>query len=322
MSINEFTLKAWAKEAGFSECALCGIEPFEHERKQVEGQPPLRERSQLCFFPQADCPEAKSLAVLLWAYKPAELPKAGQVFVDSYYDASNAAYHAAKALEKRMLDAGCYARANVSYPAKAAAVRAGLGYIGKSSLLITPRFGTRVVIILLATGIGAERHPDTGAQKKGCIGCNRCVNACPSGALSAERMNHPERCLRNYMMEGIVAPEQCRAQMGMTLIGCDICQRVCPLQPETEADSREPFLLQDFLTEEPRAFADAVSRLAERIGRNAARPQRVRAQAAILAGNSKNKAFLPVLSQWADSEFEAVREHARWAIARLCQEQK
>ena len=60
-----------------------------------------------------------------------------------------------------------------------------------------------------------------------------------------------------------------------------------------------------------------VSLLANEIGRNAARPQRVRAQAALLAGNSGNPAYLPVLNQWAQAPFDAVREHALWAIRQI-----
>ena len=58
-------------------------------------------------------------------------------------------------------------------------------------------------------------------------------------------------------------------------------------------------------------------RLAEEIGRNAARPQRVRAQAALLAGNRRRVSDLPVLRAWAGSTFDAVAEHAAWAIRRI-----
>ena len=317
MSINENTLRIWAKEAGFSECALCGTEPFEEERLLTENQPLLKERSQLRFDLEMDLECVNSLAVLLWAYRPAQLPADGCIFVDSYYDASNAAYHAARTLEKRLLDAGCYAKANVSYPAKSAAVRAGLGFIGKNNLLITPDYGTRVVIILMATGIIPAVQDTKRELRAECIMCGRCIKACPSGALSEEGMVHPERCLRNYMMEGIVVPEQYRPMMRTTMIGCDICQRVCPMQPENGSENSDSLLLEDFVTGDASAFSEAVSRLALRIGKNAARPQRIRAQAAILAGNSGNPAYLPVLDAWSQSDFEAVCEHARWASEQI-----
>jgi len=244
------------------------------------------------------------------------------LFIDSYYSASNAAYHAARKLEERILTAGHFAKANVSYPAKAAAVRAGLGWIGKNDLFYTKPFGTRVVIILMLTDIAPDepsRIQEEGATA--CLKCGKCVRACPSGALDENGMSHPERCMRNFMMEGVAVPAHLREKMGMRLIGCDVCQRVCPMQPKREEAAAIPLSLEQLVTVDPQAFSHAVSVLGEEIGRNAARPQRVRAQAALLAGNSGNPAYLPVLYQWAQMPFDAVREHAEWAIERLELEQ-
>lgn len=315
---SEAALLRWAQEAGFAQSALCRADDFDEVYAAVQAQPPIAERRQLSFFPQREHPQVRSLAVLLWAYSPARVEGGGRVFVDSYYDASNAAYHAAKALETRILSAGGFARANVSYPAREAAVRAGLGVIGRNGLLITPRFGTRVAIILLACDLPAPK--DVGAaddSRAACAGCGRCKVACPAGAIDERGMSHPERCLRNFMMEGVVAPRELREKMGQRLLGCDICQRVCPMQPRMAPDARESFPLSDFMTLDERAFGDSVALLAQRVGRNVARPQRVRAQAALLAGNLREKAHLPVLRAWAQSPHEAVREHARWAIERI-----
>lgn len=312
------TLCAWAQELGFAEAALCDAKAFEAARRVVESQPSLAERKQLRFDPQGDFSWVKSLAVLLWAYTPAETPSGVRIFVDSYYEASNAAYHAARRLEERLAESGCRVKANVSYPAKEAAVRAGLGVIGKNSLLITEKYGTHVVIILLATDVPCEPSDEPVHAASSCLNCGRCAQACPSMAIDAQGMSHPERCMRNFMMEGVVAPEYLRARMDMRLLGCDICQQVCPMQPAVKRKAPEigP-TLDDFVTLDEQRFSRSVKALADVIGRNAARPQRIRAQAAVLAGNSKKQTYLPVLHVWAESEFEAVREHARWAIAQI-----
>jgi len=130
-------------------------------------------------------------------------------------------------------------------------------------------------------------------------------------------MTHPERCLRNYMMEGIVVPEEKRALMEQKLIGCDMCQRVCPMQRGEEATEDNVFHLDDFLTTDETAFRQSVLRLGSVIGKNAARPQRVRAQAALLAGNRKREQDLAVLRGWETSDFDAVREHAKWAVKQI-----
>ena len=118
------------------------------------------------------------------------------------------------------------------------------------------------------------------------------------------------------MMEGIVAPEHSRKAMGNRLLGCDLCQRVCPMQSGAEKDTSN-WRIDDFMTLDDQAFAAQLSSLAQRIGRNVVRPQRVRAQIALLCGNIGKESDLPVLCKWAESDFDAVREHARWAISQI-----
>ena len=309
-------LADWARELGFAEIGMCSMESFHHAQQIVESQEMLAERKQLRFHPKDDLPKARSIAVLLWPYIPACLGEGNNIFVDSYYKASNAAYHAARTLETKILETGCYAKANVAYPAKEAAIRAGMGVIGRNSLLITPEYGSRVVIILMATDIVLSEMTCSHVQG-GCLDCGRCIKACPSGALDEKGMTHPERCLRNFTMEGVVVPEALRTRIGMRMIGCDICQRVCPMQKNTAQHGSPQYSLDEFVTEDLAAFSAAASRLADEIGRNAARPQRIRAQAALLAGNSGQKKYLPVLHSWAQMPFPAIREHALWAISQI-----
>ena len=316
------TLHTWACECGFSDIRLCAPDGFEHAKEIVDHQPTLSERHQLRFFPKEDHSWIQSLAVLLWPYlPPTDTGAENNLFVDSYYEASNAAYHAARELETRLIQAGHLAKANVSYPAKETALRAGLGVIGKNSLLITPEYGSRVVIILMATDLPVPIYQKQHASQTSCascLDCGRCAKACPAGAIDERGMSHPEKCLRNFMLEGVVIPEHLRKKIGMRMIGCDICQRVCPMQPQFSRHlAKSPYLLRHFITEDAAQFSSSVSNLADEIGRNAARPQRIRAQAALLAGNSGNPAYLPVLRLWSDSSFEAVREHALWAISQI-----
>lgn len=304
------------RDRGFAKLGVCGVGEFAGARARVAAQPPLAERRQLRFDPAAECPWATALLVLLWPYAPAALPRGDGVFIDSYYAASNAAYHAARRLEELLHGEGFRAQANVPFPAKEAAVRAGLGVIGRSSLLITPEYGTRVVIILMATDALCAGE-DEPAEQASCLSCGRCARACPTGAISADGMTHPEKCLRNFMMEGVVVPEEVRPLMGMKLLGCDACQRACPMQTLPEAPQPVPLSLGELVTVDDAAFSGAVSRLAGQIGKNVARPQRLRAQAALLCGNRGLAENLPVLMRWAQSDAPAVCEHSRWAIARI-----
>ena len=297
---------------GFGALALCPADGFEAALLRVKAQAELAERRQLRFFPQRELPWARSLAVLLWPYAPAALPGVGEVFVDSYYRASNAAYHAARELEAFLTESGVRSQANVPYPAREAAVRAGLGVIGENGLLISPRFGTRTVIILIATELPAP--PGGGAaQPDTCLRCGRCARACPGGAIDEQGMSHPERCLRNFMMEGTVVPEPLRRRMGNRLLGCDVCQRVCPMQRDM-GQERCGVPLDSLLTCDEARFSQTARALAQVIGKNVARPQRLRAQAALLAANMGRTQAIPVLRAWALSPFDAVRVHAQWAL--------
>lgn len=311
------SIESLANALGFARVGVCSARSFIAQRETVERQPELRERRQLHFVPQVDIPWASALLVLMWPYEQAALPQnQDSIFLDSYYAASNQAYQAAREMESSIKDLGCRAQANVSYPAKAAAVRAGLGVIGDNGLLITPDYGTRVVLILMATDALTIDDEVEGVPGE-CLHCGKCMTSCPTGAIDCHGMSHPERCLRNYMMEGLVVPENIRPLMDMKLLGCDLCQRVCPMQKNEDEMQDYHFFLDDFLTSEETVFKKNVLRLGNVIGSNAARPQRVRAQAALLAGNSKRKKDLKVLRQWENSQFDAVREHAKWAINQI-----
>jgi len=187
--------------------------------------------------------------------------------------------------------------------------------IGHNGLLIHPKYGSRVVIILMATGF--ETKGDSIRRMEGsCLRCGRCIAACPSGAIDSRGMSHPHRCLRNFMMEGVVVPDSLRQAMKNRLLGCDLCQRVCPMQPKGE-DEIQPYRLDDFTCMQDAGFSRSLERLSAIIGKNTARPQRVRAQAALLCGNVGGRQDLPALRTWAESDFDAVREHARWAIKQI-----
>ena len=185
--IDEKTFAQLARLAGFGRTGFCSAAAFTAEREAVERGPEIAERRQLRFDPTADDPRTKSIAVMLWPYVPAAQEEDGCVFVDGDYFASNAAYHAARALEAQLTEAGHFAKANVSYPAREAALRAGMGVIGQNGMLITPEYGSRFVIILMATDI-VHTAPDCG-EHGGCLHCGRCAKACPAGAIDARGLS-------------------------------------------------------------------------------------------------------------------------------------
>lgn len=101
----------------------------------------------------------------------------------------------------------------------------------------------------------------------------------------------------------------------MGVIGCDICQRVCPYNalPERERQDTDEFTLAELLACAP----DTMERFATLYGRNYAIRNRVIAQALLAAANSGDTAFLPQIMALENSPSPAVAEHARWAATKL-----
>lgn len=111
---------------------------------------------------------------------------------------------------------------------KAWAVLGGLGWLGKSCLLVTPGHGTRVVLGALILGDEADAFDEPMAPR--CGDCTRCLDACPTGALLGDGTLDAEKCLAFQTVEnaGRPFPEALRSAARGTVFGCDICQRVCP----------------------------------------------------------------------------------------------
>jgi len=113
---------------------------------------------------------------------------------------------------------------------RAFAVRAGIGFIGRHGLVISPELGTRFNIGLLLTTMPVEELPFTlGNSKSVCPpDCNHCIKACPTGALQEGRRLDFSRCL-SYLTQkkNLTAHEETLIKKGGQLYGCDICQNAC-----------------------------------------------------------------------------------------------
>ena len=125
-------------------------------------------------------------------------------------------------------------------------MKAGLGFIGKNHQLIIPGMGSQFFLGELFVDI--ELESDAPCQQR-CGSCHRCLDACPTGALSlapsgAERGTSfsSSLCLSYLTIEnrGDI-PEEAAQKMGETFYGCDRCQQVCPWNAKAQPTD-EPLL--------------------------------------------------------------------------------
>ncbi len=110
-------------------------------------------------------------------------------------------------------------------PLKLAAVRAGLGWQGKNSLLVTRQFGTFLALGGILTD--ADLEPNSAEEPNRCQGCDKCQRACPMGALEQPCVLDKDRCL-SYLLQCDDLPEAARAAQGNRVQDCEICQEACP----------------------------------------------------------------------------------------------
>ncbi len=109
---------------------------------------------------------------------------------------------------------------------KAFARNAGIGFIGKNTLLITEAFGSWVFLSVILTTLELEPGP---AQTSRCGSCRLCLDACPTGALTAPYQLDANRCISYLTIENkMEIPDELKPRLNGWVFGCDICQEVCP----------------------------------------------------------------------------------------------
>lgn len=108
---------------------------------------------------------------------------------------------------------------------KSYARRAGLGWIGRNSLLVTPEYGSMLLLGELVIDDTVDEY-DSPKEYVGCGECRRCVEACPNGAISEDRYIDTRRCIACRTIEPMADGEG----IGLDgwIFGCDACQTVCP----------------------------------------------------------------------------------------------
>jgi len=194
------------------------------------------------------------------------------------------------------------------------AMRAGLGWIGRHTLLLDRAAGSYFFLAELFTDLELAPAPLPADH---CGTCSRCHAACPTGALGPGYTIDPRRCLSYLTIEHRSAiPAELRPRLDNWVFGCDLCQEACPWN----GDARDAAGREELAPHLPSLLALDEAGFRARFGRTAvARAKRrgLLRNAAVALGNSENPDAVPPLAAALADPEPLVRAHAAWALGRL-----
>lgn len=201
-------------------------------------------------------------------------------------------------------------------------VAAGLGFVGKNTMLIHPRQGSWLFLAEILVDVPLE--PTVERVRSGCGTCRRCQQACPTKAFMGSYVLDARRCISYLTIElkGPI-PRELRSLMGNRIFGCDDCQEVCPwnirfgatADAETFAPDPEriaPSLLELIALDSTgfsARFRHSPIRRAKRRG--------LLRNVAVALGNWGDARAIPALSRALADNEGLVRGHAAWALGRI-----
>ncbi len=206
---------------------------------------------------------------------------------------------------------------------RAYAESSGMGYIGRNTCIINDIFGSWIFLaeVLTTLSLPSDHEP----IKIHCGSCSRCLDRCPTRAISHDFTIDARKCISYLTIENKGAiPKELRKAMGGWLFGCDICQDVCPHNGRAIMSESTDFTTTlsngRFLSLEQllaiRTDAEFLQLFAGTPMTRAKRRGMLR-NACVVAGNSGQIKLLSLLRQIIEHEDEMLGEHAQWAITEL-----
>jgi len=200
------------------------------------------------------------------------------------------------------------------------AAAAGIGWHGKSTMLLNRELGTWFFLTEILTTL--EFSPDP-PHKNYCGGCTRCIDACPTGAIAAPHQLNARRCISYLTIElkGAI-PIELRPLIGDRIYGCDDCLDACPWNRFAEVSRETAFAirpeiarmkLRDYLSIDDdkfrRLFRNSPIRRTKRRG--------LLRNVCVALGNVGMAEDLPALEKASADPEPLIAEHAQWAIGRI-----
>jgi len=317
--------------AGLHGLGFTGADPFPEVRREMERRAASGESAALRFT-YADpavatdvtrsFPWARSLVVGAMAYLPAAgspgPAEPGTAVVARFATSDHYAplRRALARIADRLEGAGHRAEVLVDdnrLVDRAAAVRAGVAWWGKSTLVLAPGAGPWLLVGSVATD--ALLAPDQPMQRS-CGTCTACIPACPTGAITAPGILDARRCLAHVLQAPGPIPMELRPLVGDRLYGCDDCLTACPpgsALAERSADPAGRISLVEVLGAADRPLLARFEHFY--IPRNRARF--LRRNALVVLGNSGDRSLTGVAAGFLGHPDALLRGHAAWALGAL-----
>ncbi|MCB9111193.1 MAG: tRNA epoxyqueuosine(34) reductase QueG [Anaerolineales bacterium] len=279
--------------------------------------------------PKLILPECESILVLALPYAP---PSSPNLQHSSFRIASYALgddYH--NVIPPRLQETVQFIEEKVGHPVpnryytdtgpileRELAQRAGLGWVGKNSMLINPKLGSNFLLAEILLGI--ELEYDQALPTDHCGTCTRCLDACPTQCILPNRTVDSRRCISYLTIEnkGDI-PEDLRPQMQNWIFGCDICQQVCPwnrFSPPADP-ALKPSIPLPVRTSDLTLTSSEFNQRFKRSPIKRAKRRGYLRNLAVAAGNAGNEQDISNLKQAEQDEESLVNEHAKWAVKEI-----
>ncbi|HEY0758490.1 MAG TPA: QueG-associated DUF1730 domain-containing protein [Acidisarcina sp.] len=221
---------------------------------------------------------------------------------------------------------------------------AAIGWVGKNTCILNEQLGSWLFLGVIVTSLEVDAAEGSDAENRDaeafqvvgrssgsafaplpdrCGSCTRCIDACPTGALTEPYKMDASLCISYLTIEkrGEI-PEPLRELMGRQVFGCDICQDVCPWNRRAPISSDANMQVREELVNPPLEWLANLDEAefarifygspVKRAGFNG-----LRRNVAIAMGNSGLKRFLPQLEQWRHSEDAVLADAASWSAGRI-----
>ena len=242
---NTLLIKQESARLGFTACGVAAAVQLDDDARRLEqwlnkgyqgGMQYMERNFDLRIDPRKLVPGARSVITFLLNYYPAAAKKEDTPGIARY--AWGTDYH--YVIKDKLTELLAYIRAHIgevdgrgfvdSAPVleRSWAVRSGLGWVGKNSNVLARNMGSYFFIATLITDL--DLVPDAPFATSHCGTCTRCIDACPTEAITAAGTVDANKCISYLTIElkdALIATEY-HNKMDNWMFGCDVCQEVCP----------------------------------------------------------------------------------------------